>query len=251
MSGGAPARRGVKTRKATALRESKACASEGSNESRAIELLCDRLCDRYGAPRPKSRQAPLEELIFTILSQNTTDTNRDRAWASLWQHFDTWQEVATARADKIASAIKVGGLHKVKARRIKDILLQLKKERGDFDLNHLLAVDMGVARAELQKYKGIGAKSINCILLFSLGLPAFPVDTHVHRILRRLGIIETGDLSKANRDIQKHVRDEIAYLLHMNMIRYGREVCHAQRPKCWNCCVEDLCVYEEKNLTKY
>ena len=251
MSGGAPARPGVKSRKATALGESRVCAAEGSNESRAIELLCTRLRDRYGVPQPKNRQAPLEELIFTILSQNTTDTNRDRAWASLWQHFDTWEEVATARVDKIARAIKVGGLHKVKARRIKDILLQLKKERGDFDLNHLLAVDMALARVELQKYKGIGAKSINCILLFSLGLPAFPVDTHVHRILRRLGIIETGDLSKANRDIQKHVRDEIAYPLHMNMIRYGREVCHAQRPKCWNCCVEDLCVYEEKNLTKY
>jgi endonuclease-3 len=250
VSGGAPVRRGAETRKAITPRGSQPRTAAESNESRAIEFVCDRLHERYGTPRPKGRRAPLDELVFTILSQNTTDTNRDRAWASLWQHFDTWEEVATARVDKIAKAIKIGGLHKVKARRIKDILWKIKKERGDFDLDYLEAVDMAAARAELQKYKGVGAKSINCILLFSLDLPAFPVDTHVHRLLRRLGIVETGDLSKANRDIQEHVRDEIAYPLHMNMIRYGREVCHAQRPKCWDCCIEDLCVYENKKLTK-
>ena len=218
-----------------------------SPQAEAILLLHDRLRDRYGEPRPSSHMAPLDEVVFTILSQNTTDTNRDRAWASLWQKFDNWDEIASARVYKIANAIAVGGLHRIKARRIKDILQQIQKERGDLDLAYLEDLDIDAARAELKGYKGVGDKSINCILLFSLGLPAFPVDTHVHRIFRRLEIIETRDLGKANRAAQRLVPDEIAYPFHMNVIRYGREVCHAQRPKCWACDIADLCSYEPKN----
>ena len=207
-----------------------------------------RLRDRYGTPRPESYRVPLDEVVFTILSQNTTDTNRDRAWANLWRRFGSWEEIAAARLTEIAKAIEIGGLHRVKAKRIKDLLRQVQKEHGDFDLDFLDGLDIEAAAAELSRYKGIGAKSVNCILLFSLGLPAFPVDTHVHRILRRLGIVETRDLGRANREIQADVPDEIAYPLHMNVIRYGREVCHAQRPKCWACSIEDLCSYEEKNF---
>jgi endonuclease-3 len=214
----------------------------------ALELVHERLRARFGTPRPESRMPPLDEVVFTILSQNTTDTNRDRAWASLWRRFESWDEVASARVASIAAAIEVGGLHKVKARRIKDLLARVKKERGELSLDYLEDLDLEAAAAELAAFKGIGAKSVNCILLFSLGLPAFPVDTHVHRILRRLGVLETGDLGRANRDIQEHVPDEIAYPLHMNVIRHGREVCHARRPKCWSCNLEDLCVYEHKNL---
>ena len=111
--------------------------------------------------------------------------------------------------DKIDADIKVGGLHRVKAKRIKEILQRVRRERGAFDLDYLRKLDMNDARAELGKYKGVGAKSINCILLFSLGLPAFPVDTHVHRILRRLGIVATKDLSKANRDSQELDRKSV------------------------------------------
>jgi len=222
--------------------------SPETDESRAVLVLYDRLRRRYGVPQPESHQAPLDELVFTILSQNTTDTNRDRAWASLWEQFDSWEEVETAPVDEIAAAIKIGGLHKVKAQRIKEILQRVRKERGAFDLDYLRELDLNEARAELGDYKGVGAKSINCILLFSLGLPAFPVDTHVHRILRRLGIVETKDLAKANRDAQQYVPDDIAYPLHMNLIRYGREVCNAQRPKCWDCSIVDLCGYQPKNL---
>lgn len=250
MSGGAPVRKGGKTR--AAKRRSSArgtpAAARGSDRTEAVLLLHERLRRRFGTPQPESHQAPLDEVVFTILSQNTTDTNRDRAWAGLWQRFDSWEEIANARVDKIAGAIKVGGLHKVKAARIKAILRQIERERGGFDLDHLEGLDIEQARRELKKYKGVGEKSINCILLFSLGHPAFPVDTHVHRILRRLGIIESRDLAKANRDVQQYVPDEIAYPLHMNVIRYGREVCQAQRPKCWSCDIEDLCGYENKNL---
>jgi len=214
----------------------------------ALELVHERLRERFGTPRPESRMAPLDEVVFTILSQNTTDTNRDRAWASLWKRFETWEQIAAAPADEVAAAIEIGGLHQVKAQRIQELLARIEKERGELSLDHLEHLDQEDAAAELAAFKGIGAKSVNCILLFSLGLPAFPVDTHVHRILRRLGILETGDLSRANRDIQEHVPDEIAYPLHMNLIRYGREVCHARRPKCGSCNLEDLCVYDDKNM---
>ncbi len=266
MSGGAPARKGGRTRPARQRKATRrqapgerangsaaggVTASDGSadaDRAQAILLLHDRLRQRFGAPRPESHQAPLDELVFTILSQNTTDTNRDRAWAALWQRFDSWAQIAAARVDQIASAIKVGGLHKVKAKRIKAILKQVEQERGDFDLEYLGGLGIDEARKELRKYKGVGEKSINCILLFSLGLPAFPVDTHVHRILRRLGIVGTRDLAKANRDAQRYVPDRIAYPLHMNLIRYGRQICHARKPACHDCSIEDLCGYDEKNL---
>ncbi len=256
MSGGAPKRKGARARSpkrtlpgdATDPAGPRALGPADADRAEAILLLHERLQQRFGTPRPGSRQPPLDEVVFTILSQNTTDTNRDRAWASLWSRFDSWEEIAAARVDQIAAAIKVGGLHKVKAKRIKELLRQVGRDRGGLDLDDLEKLDADAARSELKRYKGVGEKSINCILLFSLGLPAFPVDTHVHRILRRLGIIETRDLGKANRDVQRLVPDEAAYPLHMNVIRYGREVCHAQRPKCWSCDIEDLCAYENKNL---
>ena len=137
MSGGAPARKGGKTRAPTRRGSTSTRrvpkpdpgrttpAPKGSDQSQAIALLHERLRQRFGTPRPESYQAPLDEVIFTVLSQNTTDTNRDRAWAGLWQRFDSWEEIAGARADKIAAAIKPGGLHRVKAKRIKAILQQI------------------------------------------------------------------------------------------------------------------------------
>ena len=214
----------------------------------AVLLLHDRLLGEYGGPTSKSRMDPLDEVVFTILSQNTTDTNRDRAWAGMWREFDSWKSVAAAPVSRISKSIEVGGLHRMKAQRIKDLLAQVRKERGCYEMDYLRDMDMQAARRELGRFKGLGAKSINCVLLFSLGQPAFPVDTHVHRILRRLGLAETRDLSRANREIQADVPDEIAYPLHMNMIRHGREVCSAQRPECWRCCIEDLCGFEEKRL---
>jgi endonuclease-3 len=191
---------------------------------------------------------PLAEVVFTILSQNTTDTNRDRAWAGLWQEFDTWEAVAAAPVSRISKSIEAGGLHRTKAERIKSLLRQLEEERGGYDMEYLREMDMAAVRRELRRFKGMGEKSVNCVLLFSLGQPAFPVDTHVHRILRRVGLVETRDLSRANREMQADVPADIAYPLHMNIIRHGREVCSAQRPECWRCCIEDLCGFEEKRL---
>jgi endonuclease-3 len=208
----------------------------------------ERLVDEYGEPVPHKQMNPLDEVVFTILSQNTTDTNRDRAWAGLWREFDSWEAVAAAPVSRISRSIEAGGLHRTKAERIRLLLQQVKEERGDYAMDYLSDMEMTDARLELERFKGLGAKSINCVLLFSLGHPAFPVDTHVHRILRRVGLVETKDLSRANREIQADVPADIAYPLHMNIIRHGRQVCSAQRPECWRCCIEDLCGFEEKRL---
>ena len=214
----------------------------------AIRLVHERLSDEYGTPKPKERRSPLDEVVFTILSQNTTDKNRDRAWGSLWKRFDNWDSVARAPVSQIAKAIEIGGLHRVKAQRIKELLKQVEVERGSYELDNLGEMEVAEALQELGRFKGLGPKSINCVLLFSLGLPAFPVDTHVHRIFRRLGILDTRDLGRANREIQDDVPDEIVYPLHMNVIRHGRQVCSARSPSCWTCVIEDLCVYENKVL---
>ena len=222
--------------------------SDDETRRQALLLIHERLVGEYGKPAPKSRMDPLDEVVFTILSQNTTDTNRDRAWAGMWREFDSWESVAAAPVSRISKAIESGGLHRTKAQRIKDLLEQVREERGDYQMDYLRDLDMQAARREMGRFKGLGAKSINCVLLFSLGQPAFPVDTHVHRILRRVGLVDTRDLSRANREIQADVPAEIAYPLHMNIIRHGREVCSARRPECWRCCIEDLCGFEEKRL---
>lgn len=223
-------------------------AREAAARRQALRLIYQRLVEEYGTPSLRERRPPLEEVVFTVLSQNTTDTNRDRAWANLWRRFSSWDEIARAPAAQVAEAIEVGGLHRVKARRTLDLLRQVKQERGAYDLDHLRGLELEEARRELARFKGLGPKSVNCVLLFSLGLPAFPVDTHVHRVLRRVGVLESRDLGKANREIQEEVPDPIAYPLHMNLIRHGREVCSARNPACWKCCIEDLCGYEDKNL---
>lgn len=207
-----------------------------------------RLEEEYGTPEAGERFEPLEEVVFTILSQNTTDTNRDRAWESLWERFDDWDDVATAPREELAAAIQPGGLHRTKAERIQALLAQVLEERGAYDLSHLAEASTEDARRQLARFKGMGAKSVNCVLLFSLDRPAFPVDTHVHRILRRVGVLETGDLTRANRETQQLVPEELSYPLHINLIRHGRRVCDARRPRCWECVIEDLCGYQDKQM---
>lgn len=214
----------------------------------AVLRIHRRLEDEYGTPEQGERLDPLEEVVFTILSQNTTDTNRDRAWESMWATFDDWDDVASAPEDELAEAIQPGGLHRTKAKRIQALLEQVREERGAYDLDHLASAPMEEARRDLSRFKGMGAKSVNCVLLFSLGRPAFPVDTHVHRILRRVGVLETGDLTRANRKMQELVPDELSYPLHVNLIRHGRRICHARGPRCRECAIEDLCGYEDKRL---
>ncbi len=212
----------------------------------AVEVLHQRLVSLYGEPRPQRSLPALEELVLTILSQNTNDTNRDRAWERLRTRFPDWDAVARAPVHEVEEALKVGGLHRVKARRIQETLVAVRRQHGAYTLEHLHQVDLAAARRELSSIKGLGAKSVNCILLFSLGRPAFPVDTHVFRVLQRIGVHRTKNLTRANLELQEAVGGEICYPFHMNVIRHGRDICHARRPECWRCGIVDLCGYPDK-----
>lgn len=206
-------------------------------------MIHERLVSTYEAPRPSRRLPPLDELVLTILSQNTSDTNRDRAWERLRSRFAGWAEVVEAPVGAVEEALQPGGLQRTKARRIQEVLRAVHAARGSYDMDHLRELPTAAARAELEHIKGLGAKSVNCILLFSLGRPAFPVDTHVYRVLRRIGVHRCKDLTRANRELQQAVPDEHAYALHVNLIRHGRQVCHARRPDCAACSLSDLCGY--------
>ncbi len=219
-----------------------------ATQRRALGVLHDRLLELHGEPKPVRALPPLDELVLTILSQNTTDRNRDRAWGRLRQRYPDWQSIAAALPEHLEQALQPGGLQRVKARRIQEILSRVYEQRGSYDLDHLGEMDLAAARDELSDIKGLGAKSVNCILLFSLRLEAFPVDTHVYRVLHRLGIHRQRDLGRANDELQAAVPPGAAFPLHVNVIRHGRQVCHARRPECWRCGIEDLCGYDDKSV---
>ncbi len=217
-------------------------------QRRALEVLHDRLSGLYGTPKPTRVLPPLDELVLTILSQNTTDTNRDRAWEQLRQRFPDWAAVAAAPLPELEEALQPGGLQRVKARRIQETLARIYDQRGAYDLDHLRDMGLEAVRQELCDIKGLGAKSVNCILLFSLRRQAFPVDTHVFRVLERLGVHRQRELGRANDELQAAVPEGAAFPLHVNVITHGRQVCHARRPECWRCGIEDLCGYGDKNM---
>lgn len=212
----------------------------------AVGAVHERLVDLYGEPTPGPPLPPLDEVVITILSQNTSDTNRDRAWERLRSRFPDWQGVVEAPIEQVEEALEPGGLHRVKAARIRETLEEIRARHGDYDLSHLHDVAIDEAREELSSIRGLGAKSVNCILLFSLGRPAFPVDTHVFRVLRRVGVHRCRDLTRANEELQEAVADELSYPFHVNLIRHGREVCHARRPRCGACGIRDLCAWPDK-----
>jgi len=212
----------------------------------ALAALHDRLVELYGTPRRQRPLDPVDELVLTILSQNTSDTNRNHAWERLKSRFPDWADVEAAPRADLEEALRPGGLQRVKAERIRATLARVREQRGGYDLGHLAEMDVEEARAELSAIKGIGAKSANCILLFSLGRPAFPVDTHVYRVLHRIGVHKTRDLAVANLELQDAVPAGTHFVLHMNVIRHGREVCHARRPHCHSCALSDLCGYRDK-----
>jgi len=212
----------------------------------ALATLHERLVEVYGSPRPQRQLDPVDELVLTILSQNTSDMNRNRAWERLKFRFPGWADVEEAPLADVEEALRPGGLHRVKAKRIRATLAEVREQHGGYDLSHLAAMEVEEARLELSAIKGIGAKSANCILLFSLGRPAFPVDTHVYRVLHRIGVHKTRDLAIANLELRDAVPAGTHFVLHMNVIRHGREVCQARKPQCPGCAVSDLCGYRDK-----
>ena len=188
------------------------------------------------------RRRPLDSLIATVLSQNTTDTNSGRAFAQLKERFPTWEEVAEARPAQIAAAIRSGGLADIKARRIKRILRQIEEDRGSLDLGFLRRLSVERAREYLTGLPGVGPKTAACVLLFSLRRPVFPVDTHVLRVSKRLGLIPPTTTMERAHDIYREMLEPDQMLgLHLGLVQHGRETCRARRPRCVPCALSELC----------
>ena len=216
------------------------------NDNRLAKALAihQLLIQQYGQHEWRPRLDPLSELIFSILSQNTSDVNRDRAWVCLKDRFPTWESVLAADATEIAEAIRPGGLADIKAPRIQETLRFIKLERGEFTLDFLTEMEVDEAKRWLTSLKGVGPKTAAIVLLFALGKPAFPVDTHVHRVSRRLGLIgPKTSREKAHDVLEELLPAETYYAFHLNLIAHGREVCKSQRPRCPACVLRERCGY--------
>jgi endonuclease-3 len=207
-----------------------------------IPEINQTLAKEYGDRRWCRHRDPLSELIATILSQNTSDVSSGRAFASLVHTFSNWEEVARADVGEIAAAIRSGGLSQIKAARIKEILRLIWEERGLLDLTFLDSPSISEARAWLRKLPGVGPKTAGCVLLFSLGKPVLPVDTHVYRVASRLGLIANDvSVEQAHKLLEAMVPPDDIYLFHMNLIEHGRRVCRSQRPRCAECVLREIC----------
>jgi len=206
-----------------------------------------RLLDFYGEPTWRNPLPPVDELVSTILSQNTNDVNRDRAFEALRKRFPTWEAVRDAPAPQIVAAIRPAGLANQKGPRIKQVLQEITKERGSLDLSFLSELPLEDARTWLTKFKGVGPKTAAIVLLFSLDRPAFPVDTHIYRVTGRIGLRpERMTVEQAHQHLEQLFPPESFYAAHLNLIRLGREVCGARKPDCLKCPLNDLCDYGKK-----
>jgi endonuclease III len=209
-----------------------------------------RLLDFSGYPEWRQPLSPLDELISTILSQNTNDANRDRAFISLRKRFPTWEEVRDADPAEVVAAIRPAGLANQKGPRIQAVLHEITTRRGALDLDFLRDLPAEEARHWLLQFKGVGPKTAAIVLQFSLEMPAFPVDTHIYRVSGRLGLRpEKMNADQAHDHLAALLPPETYYSAHLNLIRHGREICQARKPKCLQCPLQDLCDYFAQNFT--
>ncbi len=198
----------------------------------------------YGVRKNDPSGDPLDGLIGTILSQATSDINSSRAHQALRAAYPSWQAVLAAPAEALAEVIRSGGLANLKAQRIKETLAAIQAERGALDLGFLRDLAPVAARDWLRQLPGVGPKTASCVLLFALDQPILPVDTHVHRVAKRLGLIGPKvSAEKAHDLLQAQLQPEQVYEFHVNMITHGRKVCHAQRPDCPSCPLALHCAY--------
>ncbi len=209
-----------------------------------LSVVHELLLEEYGHHRWRPHRDPLSELVRTILSQNTSDVNSDRAFARLRERFLSWEQVRDGDPEAIVEAIELGGLARIKAPRIKAALQAITEERGELDLEFLREMELDKAKAWLESLVGVGPKTAACVLLFSLGRPVLPVDTHVHRVSRRLGLIEPGtSAERAHEILGGMLPDGAIYDFHVNMVSHGRQICDAQRPRCEVCVLAPQCDY--------
>lgn len=218
--------------------------------NRRITEIREALLAAFGMPVWRTPLPPVDELVSTILSQNTNDINRDKAFDTLKARFPSWEAVMTAEPQKVIEAVRVAGLANQKGPRIQQALMDITEHTGgSLDLEFLRELPVEEAREWLMNIKGVGPKTAAIVLLFSMGIPAFPVDTHIYRVTGRMGLRPM----KLNREqthvyLEERTPPEFFYDLHLNIIRLGREVCGARRWECGRCPVEHLCPFDNKNL---
>ncbi len=212
-------------------------------------LVVERLSQIYGRPQWRPHGDPLTELVLGLLSQNTSDANSGRAFMRLRARFPRWEEVLAAPPSALEEAIRIGGLARIKAQRLKALLEEVLRRCGSLDLSFLSRLPLEEAQRWLETLPGVGPKTAACVLLFALGRPALPVDTHVHRVARRLGLVPaTASAPQAQKMLQAAVPPALAHAFHVLLIRHGRRLCRARSPQCPQCPLLDLCPHGQAIL---
>jgi endonuclease-3 len=211
-----------------------------------MRAIRDRLRKEYGRPVLRPHGAPIDELVLTVLSQNTNDRNRDVAYGRLRERFSSWAEVRDAPLDELEDALRPGGLAPTKAVRIQRIL----EELGDDDLSWLADAPVEEGRRYLCALPGVGRKTAACVLLFAFGRHEVPVDTHVYRVGGRLGLFRPrASFDEAHDELLRLTTDgEDAYETHVLLIRHGRRTCNARAPRCPECPLRRMCPYGRERL---
>lgn len=208
------------------------------------EPVSAALRERYGYPGWRPWLPPVDELIDCILSQSTNDRNRDRAFAALKARFPTWEAVLDAPVEEVIDAIRPAGLSNQKGPRIQEVLRRIQAERGAINIDFLGDMPVDEAKAWLTRLDGVGPKTAAIVLCFAFNMPAFPVDTHIHRLGQRIGFLPEGiSADKAHDVMEAIIPPDDYYAFHLNLIRHGREVCHARKPDCAECPLQPFCDY--------
>ena len=216
-----------------------------------VALTIEMMTQQYGPFTHEARLPPTDEMVFTILSQHTSDINSSRAYRRLMETFSSLEAVASADVADIEKAIALGGLAKIKAPRIKAVLNKILELNGELDLSFLREMPLNDAKTWLRQLPGIGPKSAGIVLSFSLGMPAMAIDTHIYRVSQRLGVIGSEvSVNKAHEILEDKVEPEEVFNFHVSYINHGRQVCKAQRPLCPECVVGRLCPSRKKFMTK-
>ena len=220
--------------------------------SKRLINIIDKLKEHFESESPKKNPSPkiLDILIATKLSQNTTDKTSYKAFKNLKENFRTWDELIDAPTKKIKDSIRVCGLANTKARQIKLMLKNMKKNYGSLNLSFLRKMDNDKIYDELLQYKGLGVKTVSCVLVFSMGRDVFPVDTHIHRVLNRLGVVETKTAEQTFEKASQIIPKGKKYSIHTNLIKFGRNICKASRPLCYLCFFYRHCRFTEKSFYK-
>lgn len=206
-----------------------------------IKLVSKLLEKEYGTPKPW-KMLPIDSLVNVILSQNTNDLNSGKAFAKLKKKYSDWEDILTSRETEIAKTIKEGGLANIKAKRIKKVLSQIKEKEGKLNLDFLESYSSENAREYLMQFDGIGPKSAAVIVAFAFEKPAFPIDTHIFRVIKRIPLIpQNMSYEKAHGFMEEVVPDQLKIPLHVQIITHGRKICHARKPLCSKCVLNGMC----------